>query len=220
MLSTVRSRVAAMIAGSVPSPPVSGGGGWSPVVREPYTGAWQLNDDQLTPPNLLTNPAVFRCVSLIAGDIAKIPLRLVEQDGDGIWTETYSPAFSPVLEKPNRYQTFAQFKESWILSKLLNGNAYVLKDRDDRGVVRAMYVLDPWLVRVLVAPDGSVFYAVSPQYLAGLPDGDIGIPASEIMHDRWNCAIHPLMGLSPLYACGLNAALGTLIDSASAEFFS
>jgi phage portal protein BeeE len=49
----------------------------------------------------------------------------------GIWTETDSPAFSPVLRKPNRYQNRIQFWESWILSKLTRGNAYVLKERDN-----------------------------------------------------------------------------------------
>jgi phage portal protein BeeE len=48
---------------------------------------------------VLTYSAVFACVTLIAADIAKLRLRLVAQDEDGIWTETESAAFSPVLRK-------------------------------------------------------------------------------------------------------------------------
>src|SRR5215510_13897339 len=109
-----------------PSPVV---GGWYPLVREPYTGAWQKNDEQRLE-TVLANPAVYRCVSLIATDIGKCRCRLVKVDADGIWTETSSPAFSPVLRKPNRYQTAPQFFEAWMTSKLLYGNTFVLKARD------------------------------------------------------------------------------------------
>ena len=63
-------------------------------------------------PSALANPIVYGCVTLIASDIGKLPLRLVEQDADGIWNETTSPAFSPVLRKPNRYQTIAEVRRA------------------------------------------------------------------------------------------------------------
>jgi len=217
LLTTIRSRLASAI---MPTAPV-GSGGWTPIagiIREPYTGAWQ-NNDALTINSALQNPAVFRCVSLIAGDIGKTPLNLVALDSDGIWTATTSPAFSPVLRRPNRYQLFGQFLEQWVISKLINGNAYILKDRDSRGVVTALYVLDPTIVHVLVAPDGTVFYQLGVSYLAGLPEGVVAAPASEIIHDRWNCAIHPLIGISPLYACGGDAQAANAIRTSQIDFF-
>src|SRR5262245_57871362 len=203
--------------------PVSpaGSGSWWPIVREPYTGGWQANNELVTE-TVLSNPFVFRCCSLIASDIGKLaPPRLVALDRNGIWQETTSPAFSPVLRTPNRYQTAQQFYESWMWSKLLFGNTYILKDRDDRGVVVALYLLDPTRVRVLVAPDGSIYYKLSANDLTTLPValGDVAVPAREIIHDRWNCAFHPLMGLSPLYACGGAATQGLNIQSASTSFF-
>jgi HK97 family phage portal protein len=205
---------------AVPLAPARGAGGWWPIVREPYTGAWQ-NNDALGIESALSNPVVFRCVSLIASDIGKLPLRLVEVDANGIWAETTSPAFSPVLRTPNRYQTMGQFLEVWMISKLLWGNTYVLKDRDQRGVVTALYVLDPQRVQPLVAPDGSVYYDLQPTDLAGITGGErLVVPAREIMHDRWNCAFHPLIGLSPLYACGGAASQALAIQAASTTFFS
>jgi HK97 family phage portal protein len=215
LLSTIRSRLASTFASARPV----GSSAWWPVtVREPYTGAWQ-NNDEIRVDTALSNPTVFRCVSLIAGDIRKTPLRLVALDNDGIWNETTSAAFSPVLRKPNRYQTIGQFLEQWMFSKLLFGNTYVLKDRDERGVVTALYVLDPLRVTPLVAPDGSVYYQLHPTDLAGLPS-ELAVPAREIMHDRWNCAFHPLVGLSPLYACGGAALQANTIQTQSTEFFS
>jgi HK97 family phage portal protein len=212
VLTTVRSRLAAMLA------PVSGRA-WMPVVREPYTGAWQLNAEPITLETGLSNPTVFRCVSLIAGDISKTPLRLVAVDRFGIWTETTSAAFSPVLHTPNRYQTIGQCLEQWMLSKLLWGNTYVLKERDGRGVVTALYVLDPAKVTPLVSPDGAVYYQLNASDLAGIGE-QVVVPAREIIHDRWNCAFHPLVGLSPLYACGVAALEANYIQSSSSEFFS
>jgi HK97 family phage portal protein len=202
-----------------PVPRPAGSGPWIPVINEPYTGAWQ-NNEALALETPLTNPTVFRCVSLIAGDIAKTPLELVALDADGIWNPTTSPAFSPVLRKPNRYQTIGQFLEQWMLSKLLYGNTYVLKERDARGVVVGLYVLDPAQVTVLVAPDGAVYYQLGRSDLAGLPEGELGVPAREIIHDRWNCAYHPLVGISPLYACGGAASEANLIQNSQSEFFS
>jgi len=216
-LAQVRARVGSALSGG--AAPV-GGGGWTPIsVREPYPGAWQLNEPPLTPGTALQNPTVFRCVSLIAGDIAKTPLRLVALDDHGIWTETSSPAFSPLLRKPNRYQTIGQFLEQWVLSKLLWGNAYVLKEYDARNVVIALYVLEPSTVLPLVAPDGAVYYQAGPSLLADLPSGSVGIPSAQLIHDRWNCAYHPLIGLSPLYGCYVAANQAILMDTASTNFF-
>jgi phage portal protein BeeE len=76
--------------------------------------------------------AVYACLRLISTDVGKMCLRLVQQDDYGVWTPVESPAFSPVLRKPNHYQTINKFVENWILSKLMNGNAYVLLQRDNR----------------------------------------------------------------------------------------
>jgi HK97 family phage portal protein len=143
----------------------------------------------------------------------------VEQDEDGIWNETTSPAFSPVLRKPNRYQTINKYVEQYILSKLIHGNAYVLKNRDQREVVKALYVLDPTRVTPMVSQDGAVFYELRRDDLSGLVKESIIVPASEIIHDTMIAPFHPLIGVSPLYACALAAKEGLAIQSNSSSFF-
>jgi HK97 family phage portal protein len=194
-----------------------GRGGWFPLVREPFTGAWQRNIS-------INNDAVaafhadFACKSLIARDIAKLRVKLVEKDINDIWSETTNPAFSPVLRQPNDYQTRNQFWESWMLSKLSRGNTYVLKVRDQRNIVTALHVLDPTRVQPLVALDGTVFYRLSSDYLAGLETG-ITVPAREIIHDRFNCLFHPLVGTPPVFASGLASMLGLNAQNAAALLF-
>jgi HK97 family phage portal protein len=206
----------------VPAQNITGDrGAWwhpiGPIVSEPYTGAWQHNQ-YLRVETTLMYFAVYSCVTLIASDIGKLWLKLVELDKDGIWNEIEVPAFSPVLRKPNRYQTRQKFIENWITSKLIHGNTYILKEKDLRGIVIALYVLDPMRVKVLVAPDGEVFYQLSSNDLAGVEDQVI-VPASEIIHDRMSCLYHPLCGVSPMASCALSALQGLSIQRNSNQFF-
>jgi HK97 family phage portal protein len=190
--------------------------GWY-TVFESFPGAWQQNVE-VSQDKILSHPIVYACVTLIASDIGKLSLRLMELQ-QGLWQEAVSPSFSPVLRRPNHFQTRQQFIESWQLSKLNYGNAYILKVRDNRMVVTSQYVLDPNRVKPLVAPDGSVFYALNSDDLSKLPFDIPAIPASEIIHDRMECLFHPLVGISPLFAAGLAATQGIKMLNNSAKFF-
>lgn len=193
--------------------------GWWPIIRESFAGAWQRNITLQTE-NVLTFAAVYACVTLISSDVGKLRIKLVKQDADGIWDEVETPSpFWPVLRKPNRYQTRIQFFEHWMLSKLIHGNTYVLKQRDQRGIVVALYVLDPLRVRPSVAPDGAVFYAIGQDNLAQIDSAQAVVPASEIIHDRTATLYHPLCGVSPISACGLAAIQGLRAQEHSTNFF-
>lgn len=192
--------------------------GWQ-VLHDGAIMAFQ-RDIRLSPHRTLENWSVFACMRRISGDVGKLRFGLVSLTDSGIWTEATSPAFSGLLKKPNAWQTRQQFFEQWVLSKLKHGNTYVLKDRDERGTISALYVLDPTLVLPLVNDDtGEVFYQLGEDCLSGLRDGTVIVPASEIIHDRWNCLFHPLVGLSPLFAAWLPAAQGIRIQENSATFF-
>lgn len=45
------------------------------------------------------------------------------------------------------------------------------------------------------------------------------MPAREVIHDRFNCFFHPLIGLPPVYAAGLAATQGHHIQENSTSFF-
>lgn len=190
--------------------------GWFRVL-ESYAGAWQENVE-VSLDGVLRHPTVFACVTLIAFDVAKLRLRLVEQVAPDVWSEVDSPAFSPVLRQPNSYQTRIQFYVAWMISKLIHGNTYVLLQRDNRGVVVAQYVLDPNRVRALVAPDGQVFYEVKRDNLSRQRDDLITIPASEIVHDQYIGLHHPLVGVSPIFSIGVAASLAQSMQSNAANF--
>lgn len=187
---------------------------WQTLIHEPYTGAWQKNDE-LKRTDLTHFHAVFACISLIAADIGKLRIQ-TKSSQNGVLLPTKSRT-DAILKKPNRHQSWQQFIESWVSSKLLRGNAYVLKQRDIFGGLWQMYVLNPDRVKVLVSGDGEVFYQISTDKLYGLTDTTV--PASEVIHDRMNCFYHPLVGLSPLTACGISVGLGLSIQHTSATLF-
>lgn len=197
---------------------VTSGSGWG-WIRETFSGAWQRNIQPESPQNILAFSAVYACVTLIADDISKLRIKLVEQNVEGIWDEvTRTSSLGRVLRKPNRYQTRIQFLQQWLASKLLHGNAYILKERDTRGVVTALYPLNPFYVMPLVASDSSVWYQINRDILVGAPEG-MTVPASEIIHDRCCTLWHPLVGVSPIYACGASATQGIRIQANSKTFF-
>lgn len=193
-------------------------GGFLSRVDEWYSGAWQRNDEKCIDWPTSYSP-VWACITLIASDFSKLRERYMVRDSNGIWVETANPAYDPVIRKPNAYQNHIQFKEHWALSKLLYGNTYVLKERDARGVVSQLYILDPSRVTPLVAENGDIYYQLNADPLSRVPGNGVTVPASEIIHDRYNCLGHPLIGLPPLYAAWTLGLLGLKIQSNSSTFF-
>lgn len=202
---------------------VDGGRGWMTVYDSCTDPQYWQKDMHPYRNDADRNWTVFACKTLIAGDMGKMSPLLMqprETDFGPILERATSTAFSPVLRKPNGFQTWPQFMQYWLLSKLGRGNTYALKGRDNRNVVTAMYVLDPDRVTPLVAESGDVYYELKADPLAQVPEEDrVVVPADEIIHDRMNCLFHPLVGLSPLYASALSASQGLTIQEQSASFF-
>lgn len=190
--------------------------GW---VSEPFAGAWQRGVTADPLGAITAFSAVYACVTRIANDIAKLQPRLMEQQEDKTWRP--APDASPhwlVLRRPNSYQNRIQFYTAWLTYKLLYGNAYAVKERDDRNMVRALYLLDPRRVTPMVTPEGDVYYSLGGDDLSKVPTGMV-VPAREMIHDRCVTLWHPLIGVSPIYACAMTATQGMRIQNNSATFF-
>ncbi|MHA0915353.1 phage portal protein [Kosakonia cowanii] len=192
-------------------------GGWMSLISEPFAGAWQRNLE-IKPTTVLSFHAVFSCISLIASDISKMPLRLMRRDSNGIWKENNNGTPARIYRRPNAFQNRMQFFECWLNSKLCHGNTVALKIRNTRGDITELRILDWNKVTPLVADDGSVFYQINPDNMTGV-EASVTVPAREVIHDRFNCLFHPLIGLSPIYAAGLAAMQGHHIQENSAHFF-
>lgn len=217
LLSAIGKAIGVKALHNVPSGHLRGDG-WH-TVHEPFAGAWQRNISVESDQNLLAFSAVYSCITLIASDIAKLPIAHVRKNRDMTWTQVFNSPRSALLRKPNRYQTWMQFMENWITSKLIFGNTYVAKERDGRGLVTALYVMQPNMVQTLVAEDGSVFYRYGQDNLMGITAASITFGANDVIHDRMNPLHHPLVGVSPIRACAASGTHGMRIQANAAKFF-
>jgi HK97 family phage portal protein len=143
---------------------------------------------------------------------------MMRRDSDGIWKENSAGPVAALYRRPNAFQNRIQFFECWLNSKLCHGNTVVLKIRNTRGQITELRIIDWSKVTPLVADDGSVFYQINPDNMTGI-EKSVTVPAREVIHDRFNCLFHPLIGLSPIYAAGLAAMQGHHIQENSAFFF-
>ena len=90
--------------------------------------------------------------------------------------------------------------------------------RGEQGSIKQLHVLDPRRVTPMVTAEGDVYYSLGGSDLARVPTAQI-LPASEMIHDRGITLWHPLVGVSPIYACGMAATQGLRIQHNSATFF-
>ena len=161
---------------------------------------------------------LFACIRLIASDIGKLRIKLMARQAGGIWTETENPTYSPLLQKPNPTQIRIKFIEQWIVSKMQYGNTYVLKQRGPGGAITGLRVLDASKIQPLVSDLGDVFYRLRIDRMAEVFE-DVVVPAREIIHDVHITPEHPLVGVSPIGACGLAATQGLKIQANSKNLF-
>lgn len=217
----VRTRTGLPIT-MLPAPVGFGGNAIPPLshgyVHEPFPGAWQMNKECFGPQGIFS--AVYACIAIISGDVAKLPPKIRRRMPDGSKMDYDNHPAARVLWYPNTYQTHVDFWGQFMACSLYAGNAYVYLIRDMRGVITEMHILDPRRVRVLLAADGSVFYRVGLDPMAGLSETETYVPARNMLHHRLLALNHPLIGLTPLYAAGISAMTGQTIQQNSYAFFS
>ncbi|HGJ5880545.1 MAG TPA: phage portal protein [Arsenophonus nasoniae] len=162
--------------------------------------------------------AVFACVSLIASDIGKMPLKIKRLSPSGVLVDTKEhERYSKLLFRPNTLQTRNQFFEAWLSSLLLHGNTYVLIEKNNNNI-QSLKILDPKLVVPKITPDGELLYDLNIDHVAGIKT-PITVDHTVIIHDRINSLFNPLLGVSPLYSGSLAAKQGLCMQEDSKTFF-
>lgn len=111
---------------------------FGPGDRMPVTGK------TLTAEDILYCSVVWRCVNLIADTVAKLPRYLYKMTPDGHSELALShPLFRLASRAPNPEMTKFEFDQLAVFNACMWGNHYALIKRDDRGVARTLWMLDP-----------------------------------------------------------------------------
>lgn len=180
--------------------------------------------------DIVLSDVLFSCLTMITNDISKLPLNLITTDDDNIQTVVNAKnSYNTLLNKPNDFQNMQQFIATWVSSKLKTGNTYVLKNYVGN-TVKSLFVLDADRVSVAVTRNGEIFYKYRIDTEHNLVElnnsiftendkSTVYIPSRFIIHDRFNCLKHPLIGVSPVAACMLAATQNVRIQQFADAFF-
>lgn len=191
-------------------------------IMEAFGGAWSRHVVAESNENLLRFSPVYACVSRISKDISILRPMLMGPGKGGTKVEITDPSspYLTLMRRPNDYMNWIQFLDYWIVCKLLYGNAYAIKERDARGIVTALYPIDPRRAQLNVSnEDGAVYYSFTGDALSRIPSGVALLDASEVLHDRVTCVWSPLVGVPPIYAAAAAGTLGMRIQNNSERFF-
>jgi HK97 family phage portal protein len=156
------------------------------------------------PVNALTalqHTAVMTCVSILAEDVAKLPIGLQRRldNGGKARVRAKEHYLARLLRKPNAWQTRFEFIEMTMAALVLRSNAYAVILRDRNGFPQQLVPVHPDRVTLLEAPGGEWFYVVARQGLhemAVLEDMPWMIAAEDMLHVRWLQTWHSLLGTS------------------------
>ena len=165
--------------------------------------------------------AVMACVSILAGDVAKIPLgvfRRLPNGGKEVLKEHF---LNRLLRDPNNWQDGFEFKEMLQASLVLRGNGYAVAVRNQRGVPLYMVPIHPDRVGLFEAPSGEYFYAVTRNGLhemAVLREQPLLIPSRDMFHLRWLPMWNSLLGSSRLSMVRQSIGLSMGLEEHQARF--
>lgn len=146
----------------------------------------------------MTVSTVYACVRIRAGAVARCMPRLLRADEKTGEQEVADHWLARLIRRPNRTQTWFEFIEMMQAGFLLKGNAYAVLLRGRDGAVRELIPVNPDLVQVLEAVDGSLFYSVSRSGLwlmAALGESAVAVPEEDVFHLR-DLSFNALLGVS------------------------
>lgn len=109
-----------------------------------------LSGSYVTESTALTLSAVYRAVTLIAGAVAGLPLRTLQDGADGTRTRVGSVIDNPA--GPDRLTPY-EWKELVMIHLLLHGNAYLLHVFNGGGALAGLQPIHPCAVTVEPAAD-------------------------------------------------------------------
>lgn len=113
---------------------------------------------QVTPETGLRVAAVHRCVTIIAGAVATLPIGFVRNVGDRVeGLAADDPLMRLLRRRPNDWQSSSQFRRMMQANVLLRGNAYAEIVRAGRRITNLM-PLDPAHVKPVRRPEGKIVY--------------------------------------------------------------
>ncbi len=189
---------------------------------DPSKSNWPFSGFQLDlkPAQAQQFGPIYACVSIIAQEIAKLPVYHYRPNGNGGRDIVKTSAASRVLKKPNSYQSRSDFFLFLVSNLLYGGNGYAIATRNNRREIDELHPRQYNAMYPYINPDsGDVYYnnASNPYNLS--PGLETLVPARDVLNVRMFTPQNPLIGQTPITAGCYSAGLGLAIERNGAAFF-
>jgi HK97 family phage portal protein len=158
---------------------------------------------------------VYRCITLLSGTIASMPLDIVRKRDEVRVPVDRPPAWAEV---PNPESNGYEFRERIEESMLMDGNAFLLiTARDFQGFASEIWTLNPRRVQVRRRENsGRIYFLVDGQTEYSRYGSDN--PLGDVLHIKLNSA-GGVRGLSPIELARQSIGLGLATEKHGSKFF-
>lgn len=172
-----------------------------------------IGHDVVTRESAMKLTAVFGCVSLLAGTIGTLPVRVARKDAEnGSEVLADHPAHYLVHVDPHPLFSAEVFFEGLFALAFLEGNAYAEIQRNGRGQATGLRPLFDATVKPFMR-NGRAAYRIT-------EDGQTyGRDQDDILHFRASATMKGLEALSPLKCFGRSIGIGLEADEYASKFY-
>lgn len=162
-------------------------------------------------------PAAYAAVMANSRAVSQCIPKHQRLESDGNTTHLRNSQVSEIFRRPNSYETFSQYILNSVAQMLFDGESFSLATRDARGQIIRLDRMDSRTCTPHIQ-EGELFYAVGDNPFV---DGDPNymVPARDVLHLRFLCPRHTLIGESPLKAAALAAGINVALSRSQAAFF-
>lgn len=168
--------------------------------------------------NALKIDTVHACVRIRSESVAKLPLKIYQEDESGIQRQSRHPAIQLLRLRPNPYMSAYDFWKCIEAQNDIYGNAYASIEFDHRGRIIGLWPMDASKVKIWVDNDtrasGIITNRSSLWYEVNLGYEQRKVMPHEILHFKGGITLDGIVGLS-----ALDMLKGTLENGASANKF-
>jgi HK97 family phage portal protein len=188
-----------------------------------FVGPTTASGERVTPITAMGLPGVYRAMSLVSGSIAALPLHAYRTD-DATDSRVKMRPQPRIITQPHPDLTLFEWTEIALLHLLGHGNAFLRKLTNQAGTVSELWPIDPGLVRVGRAKDGTKVYGITSDHLGNYDPADpearelFPLTDAEILHVP-GPGYDGILGLSPIQVNRQSLGLAMGSEKAAASFY-
>lgn len=169
--------------------------------------------------NALKVDTVLACIRIRSESVAKLPLKIYQEDESGIQKTTKHNIYPLLKLRPNPYMSAYDFWKCIESQNSMNGNAYASLEYDHRtGEVQGLWPMDATKVKTIVDDDTGLSRMVQSRsrvwYEVDLGYEKRKLMPEEVLHFKGGITLDGIVGVSIL-----DYLQGTVENSASANKF-